>query len=70
MKLVRSVLTSDRSRLVEGHDYVVDGIPVSTEQAQKLFNKDPSTFQNWFVERVSGFPMHKKSADAGIDGRI
>lgn len=69
IKLVREVL-AERYRLVEGHDYSVDGIPISVEGAQELFNKDPSTFQNWFVERVGGFPMQRKSADRGIDGRI
>ena len=69
IKLVREVL-SERYRLVEGSNYQVDGIPTSTEGAQALFDKDPSTFQNWFVERVGGFPMQRKSADRGIDGRI
>lgn len=69
IKLVREVL-SERYRLVEGVHFTVDGIPTSVEGAQELFNKDPSTFQNWFVERVGGFPMQRKSADRGIDGRI
>lgn len=69
IKLVREVLT-ERYRLVEGKHFSVDGIPVSVEGAQALFNQDPSTFQNWFVERVGGFPMQRKSADRGIDGRI
>lgn len=69
VKLVRENLT-EKYRLVEGHDYVVDGIPTSVDAAQELFRKDPSTFQNWFVERVGGFPMQRKSADRGIDGRI
>ena len=69
VKLVREILT-EKYRLVEGHDYAVDGIPISVEGAQELFDKDPSTFQNWFVERVGGFPMQRKSADRGIDGRI
>lgn len=69
IKLIRENLT-ERFRLVEGHDYLVDGIPTSVDGAQELFNKDPSTFQNWFVERVGGFPMQRKSADRGIDGRI
>jgi DNA modification methylase len=69
IKLVREKLT-EKYRLVEGSDYVVDGIPTSVDGAQELFNKDPSTFQNWFVERVGGFPMQRKSADRGIDGRI
>lgn len=69
VKLIRETLT-ETYRLVEGHHYVVDGIPTSVEGAQELFSKDPSTFQNWFVERVGGFPMQRKSADRGIDGRI
>jgi len=69
IKLVREVLT-ERFRLVEGSHFEVDGIPTSVDGAQELFNKDPSTFQNWFVERVGGFPMQRKSADRGIDGRI
>jgi adenine specific DNA methylase Mod len=69
IKLVREVLT-EKYRLVEGSNFTVDGIPTSVDGAQELFNKDPSTFQNWFVERVGGFPMQKKSADRGIDGRI
>lgn len=69
IKLVREVLT-EKYRLVEGQHYTVDGIPTSVDGAQELFNKDPSTFQNWFVERVGGFPMQRKSADRGIDGRI
>ena len=69
IKLVREVL-SESYRLVEGKHYIVDGIPTSVEGAQELFDHDPSTFQNWFVERVGGFPMQRKSADRGIDGRI
>ena len=69
IKLVREILAS-KYRLVEGHDYIVAGIPTSVEGAQELFNKDPSTFQKWFVERVGGFPMTRVSGDRGIDGRI
>ena len=69
IKLVREVLT-ERYRLVEGSNFTVDGIPTSVDGAQELFEKDPSMFQNWFVERVGGFPMQRKSADRGIDGRI
>ena len=69
IKLVREVLT-EKYRLVEGVHFEVDGIPTSVEGAQILFDTDPSTFQNWFVERVGGFPMLRKGADRGIDGRI
>lgn len=69
VKLIRENL-SERYRLVEGVHFTVDGIPTSVAGAEELFRTDPSTFQNWFVERVGGFPMQKKSADRGIDGRI
>jgi DNA modification methylase len=69
IKLVRETL-NERYRLAENSNYLVDGIPTSVDGAQELFKHDPSTFQNWFVERVGGFPMQRKSADRGIDGRI
>jgi DNA modification methylase len=69
IKLIREVL-SERYRLVEGTHYVVDGIPVSVEQAEVLFRSDPFQFQHWAVERVGGFPMQRKTADRGIDGRL
>ncbi len=69
VKLIREVLT-EKYRLVEGVNYEVDGIPVSVEQAQELFKRDPFQFQHWLVERIGGFPMQKKVADRGIDGRL
>lgn len=70
VKLIREQLTGDRYRLVEGHDFEVDGIPASVEGAEELFKRDPFQFQHWLVERVGGFPMQKKVADRGIDGRV
>ncbi len=69
VRLVTDVLTQ-RFRLSKGHHFEVSGIPVSVEQAQELFQRDPYQFQHWVVERVGGFPMQKKVADAGIDGRL
>lgn len=69
IKLVREILT-DKYRLVENVHFEVDGIPASVEGAQELFRSDPFQFQHWLVERVGGFPMQKKVADKGIDGRI
>lgn len=69
VKLIREVL-AEKYRLVEGTHFEVDGIPVSVEQAEELFRRDPFQFQHWLVERVGGFPMHKKVADRGIDGRL
>lgn len=69
INLIRNTL-AERYRLVEGSHYAVDGIPVSVEQAQELFRKDPFQFQNWLVEQVGGFPTLKKTGDRGIDGRL
>ena len=69
IKLIRETLTGNEYRLVEGHDFDVDGIPVSVEQAQELFKRDPFQFEHWIVERVGGFPT-KKTGDRGIDGRM
>jgi DNA modification methylase len=40
VKLIREIL-SERYRLVEGANFDVDGIPVSVEQAEELFKRDP-----------------------------
>lgn len=69
IKIVREILTGERYRLVEGVHFDVDGIPVSVEQAQELFKRDPFQFEHWIVERVGGFPT-KKTGDKGIDGRM
>ena len=69
IRLIRERLT-EKYHLVEGVNYEIDGIPVSVEQAEMLFKRDPFQFQHWAVERIGGFPMQKKVADKGIDGRI
>lgn len=69
IRLVRDILV-ERYHLVERTHFEIDGIPVSVEQARELFDHDPFVFQNWAVERTGGFPMHKKVADRGIDGRV
>jgi DNA modification methylase len=70
VRLIKEILSGNDYRLVEGIHFEIDGIPVSVEQAEILFQKNPFQFQHWAVERVGGFPMHKKVADKGIDGRI
>lgn len=69
IKIIRETLT-ENYHLAEDHDFFVDGIPSSVEGAEELFHRDPHQFQHWAVERVGGFPMTKKGADRGIDGRI
>lgn len=68
VRLMREILT-ERYRLTEGEHFTVDGIPVSVEQAQELFQKNPFQFEHWIVERIGAFPT-KKTADRGIDGRL
>ena len=70
IKLIREILTGNRYRLSEGTQFTVDGVPASIEQADELFRHDPFQFQHWAVERAGGFPMQKKVADHGIDGRL
>ena len=74
IKLVRETLAGDfageQYRLVEGAHFDVTGIPTSVEGAQELFKESPFQFQHWLVERIGGFPMIKKVADKGIDGRM
>jgi len=69
VKIMREVLTGEKYRLTEGINFKVDGIPVSVEQAEELFKRDPFQFEHWLVERVGGFPT-KKTGDKGIDGRM
>lgn len=74
IKLVRETLAGDfageQFRLVEGTHFDVSGIPTSVAGAQELFEHSPFQFQHWLVERIGGFPMIKKVADKGIDGRM
>ncbi|MDR3302726.1 MAG: site-specific DNA-methyltransferase, partial [Spirochaetaceae bacterium] len=56
--------------LVEGKDYVIEGVPQSAEQAHYLFTQDPFQFQHWAIEKTGGFCSNKKTGDRGIDGKI
>ena len=69
VKLIQEVLEK-RYSLREKEDYIIDGIPVSEEQARELFNRDPFQFQHWAVELAGGFCNLKKTTDKGIDGAI
>lgn len=55
--------------LSEKTDYQIEGIPVTVEQAQELFKRDPFQFEHWIVEKIGAFPT-QKTADKGIDGRM
>ncbi len=69
VQIVRDQLAK-RFNQVEGEHFVVDGIPAGVDAAKELFEADRLQFQHWLVERAGGFPMQKKVADRGIDGRI
>ncbi len=60
----------ERLHLIDGEDYVIDGVPKNWEGAFELWKQDPYQFQKWCVELVEGFVNVKKTADDGIDGRI
>ena len=70
IKRVARVRLGDRCGLVEGRDYVVDGVPRDREGAKDLWERDKYHFQKWAVEEVDGFVTTKRTADGGIDGRL
>ena len=70
IKRVARVRLGDRCGLVEGRDYVVDGVPRNMEGAKDLWERDKYHFQKWTVEEVDGFVTTKRTADGGIDGRL
>ena len=70
IKRVSRVRLQEKCRLIEGNDYVIDGIPRTLEGARDLWNRDKYQFQKWAIEQVGGFVTARKTADGGIDGRI
>lgn len=59
-----------RKMLFRKTHYVVDGIPLDIDGAQRLFENDPYQFQIWATTLVDGQPREKKGADKGVDGVI
>ena len=70
VKRVASVRLTERSGLIEGQDFTVEGVPRNLEGAQDLWERDKYHFQKWAVEQIDGFVTTKRSADGGIDGRL
>lgn len=68
IKLIKEIL-DHRYRLSEDLHFNIEGVPVSVEQAEHLWKRDPFQFEHWAVERIGGFPT-KKTGDGGIDGRL
>lgn len=70
IKRVAKIRLEERLSLVEGRDFVVDGVPRNFEGAKDLWERDKYHFQRWAAESVDGFVTNKRTADGGIDGRI
>ena len=70
VKRVAQLRLNGRLGLIEGKDYVIEGVPQNVEGAQDLWRRDKYQFQKWAVEQVDGFVTTKQSSDGGIDGRI
>jgi len=70
IKRVAKKRLEKRLHLVEGKDFIIEGIPNNLEGAKDLWNRDRYHFQKWCVEIVEGFVTAKKTVDGGIDGRI
>lgn len=70
IKRVAKVRLEDRLGLIEGKDFVVEGVPQSVEGAQDLWERDKHQFQKWAIEQVDGFVTSKKTSDGGVDGRL
>ena len=70
VKRVARIRLAERLGLIEGQDYIIEGVPRTLEGAQDLWRRDRYHFQKWAVEQIDGFVTTKRSADGGIDGRI
>ena len=70
IKRVATVRLQQRLGLIEGQDFVIEGVPRNLEGVQDLWQRDKHHFQKWAVEQVDGFVTTKKTADGGVDGRI
>ena len=70
IKRVAQRRLGERLHLVQGEDYVIEGVPRDLEGAQELWRQDAYQFQKWCVEQVEGFVNVKRSADEGVDGRV
>ena len=70
VKRVARIRLNESLGLVEGQDYIIEGVPRTTEGAQDLWTRDKYHFQKWAVEQVEGFVTTSRSADGGVDGRL
>ena len=59
VKRVARIRLAERLGLVEGQDFVIEGVPRTVEGAQDLWRRDKYHFQKWAVEQVEGFRHHQ-----------
>lgn len=57
-----------RYGLQTGEHFEIQGIPLSREGADRLFEHNKGEFQDWAVQLAGGHPLTRKSGDRGIDG--
>ena len=70
IRRVTQVRLRERCDLLDGRDFEIEGVPLTLEGAQYLWEQDKYHFQQWVIEQVDGFVTSKRTADGGIDGRL
>ena len=70
VKRVARIRLAERLGLIEGQDFIIEGVPRTVEGAHDLWRRDKYHFQKWAVEQVEGFVTTKRTADGGVDGRV
>ncbi len=70
IKRVAKVRLKDRLGLIDGTDFIIDGVPRTVEGARDLWERDKYHFQKWAVEEIDGFVTSRRTGDGGIDGRL
>ena len=70
IRRVTQVRLRERCNLLDGRDFEIEGVPLTLEGAQYLWEQDKYHFQQWAIEQVDGFVTSKRTADGGIDGRL
>ncbi len=63
-------LLREKHGLNDATDYELTGIPVTWEQAEKLFQQNPFEFERWAVQYMDGIPGKRQTGDKGVDGRV
>ena len=71
VKRVARIRLTERLGLIDGQGFTIEGVPLTVEGEQDLWERDKYHFQKWAVEQIEGFVTTKRSADGGVvDGRV